>query len=134
MIHGKHVLVRTDKTAMVAYIYHQGSFRSRCILQLAHRLLLWSQHRLKSLHATHIPPHRIDAVQGQGGWRTAPVCGPSLAQQNLVLRAHAPVISSSLANSTKEGPPFTGEGNNLVSAPGSLEPPYLVPGCDQEEL
>ncbi|KAI2644097.1 enzymatic polyprotein [Labeo rohita] len=38
LVQGKHVLVRTDDTATVAYINHQGG----------------SQHRLKSLCATHI--------------------------------------------------------------------------------
>ncbi len=55
LIYGKHVLVRMDNTATVAYINHQGGFRSRRMSQLAHHLLLWSQQRLKSLHATHIP-------------------------------------------------------------------------------
>ncbi|KAL0157927.1 hypothetical protein M9458_046003, partial [Cirrhinus mrigala] len=55
MIQGKHVLVRSDNTATVAYINHQGGVRSFRISQLARHLLLWSQHRLKSLRATHIP-------------------------------------------------------------------------------
>ncbi len=60
--------------------------------------------------------------------------GPLLAQQDLVLRARAHGISSSLANSPEEVPPFSGEGHNLASAPGSLEPSCLVPGHDQKEL
>ncbi|KAL0157267.1 hypothetical protein M9458_048513, partial [Cirrhinus mrigala] len=48
-------LRRSDNTATVAYINHQGSVRSFRMSQLARRLLLWSQHRLKSLRATHIP-------------------------------------------------------------------------------
>ncbi|KAI2647480.1 ORF V: Enzymatic polyprotein [Labeo rohita] len=55
MIQGKHVLVRSDNTATVAYINHQGGVRSFHMSQLARHLLLWSQHRLKSLRATHIP-------------------------------------------------------------------------------
>ncbi|KAL0147528.1 hypothetical protein M9458_057156, partial [Cirrhinus mrigala] len=55
MIQGKHVLVRSDNTATVAYINHQGGVRSFRMSQLARHLLLWSQHRLKSLRATHIP-------------------------------------------------------------------------------
>ncbi|XP_073674364.1 solute carrier family 12 member 9-like [Garra rufa] len=41
--HGKHVLVRTDSTAIVAYINRQGGLRSRCMPQLARLLLasLW---------------------------------------------------------------------------------------------
>ncbi|KAI2666668.1 enzymatic polyprotein [Labeo rohita] len=55
MIQGKHVLVRSDNTATVAYINHQGGVRSFRMSQLARHLLLWSQHRLRCLHATHIP-------------------------------------------------------------------------------
>ncbi|KAI2662122.1 ORF V: Enzymatic polyprotein [Labeo rohita] len=51
----KHMLVRTDSTATVAYINHQGGLRSRCMSQLARHLLLWCQTWLKSLRAVHIP-------------------------------------------------------------------------------
>ncbi|KAI2645832.1 ORF V: Enzymatic polyprotein [Labeo rohita] len=217
MIRGKHVLVRSDNTATVAYINHQGGVRSFRMSQLARHLLLWSQHRLKSLRATHIPgeanrvadslsrqvslggewrlhpqsvqliwdrfgqaqvdlfaspesthcqlwyglteapprdrrtgtqlakgptqvcfspgePHRTNLVQSQGGRGTDSLGGPLLAQQNLVLGSGAPGISSSLAHSSEEGPPFSGEGHNLAPAPRSLEPPPLVPGRDQEDF
>ncbi|KAI2651034.1 ORF V: Enzymatic polyprotein [Labeo rohita] len=55
MLRHKHVLVRTNSTATVAYINHQGSLRSRRMSQLARHLLLWSQKWLKSLRAVHIP-------------------------------------------------------------------------------
>ncbi|KAI2645630.1 Transposon Ty3-I Gag-Pol polyprotein [Labeo rohita] len=55
MLRHKHVLVRTDNTATVAYINHQGGLCSRRMSQLARHLLLWSQTRLKSLRAVHIP-------------------------------------------------------------------------------
>ncbi|KAL0191697.1 hypothetical protein M9458_014395, partial [Cirrhinus mrigala] len=55
LIQGKHMLVRSDNTATVAYINHQGGVRSFRMSQLAHHFLLWSQHRLRSLRATHIP-------------------------------------------------------------------------------
>ncbi|KAL0195086.1 hypothetical protein M9458_008658, partial [Cirrhinus mrigala] len=209
MIQGKHVLVRSDNTATVAYINHQGGVRSFRMSQLARHLLLWSQHRLKSLRATHIPgeanrmadslrvetpppvgptdlgsirpgtgrplcltgihplpavvrsnrgppryrrtgtqlaegpaqvcvspsePHRTNLVQNQGGQGTDSLGGPLLAQQNLVLGPGAPGISPSLAHSSEEGPPFSGEGHNLAPAPRSLEPPPLVPGRDQEDF
>ncbi|KAL0166051.1 hypothetical protein M9458_037895, partial [Cirrhinus mrigala] len=183
MIQGKHVLVRSDNTATVAYINHQGGVRSFRMSQLARHLLLWSQHRLKSLRATHIPgeanrmadslgdstpsrhriqplpamvlsiqglpryrrtgtqlaegpaqPHRTNLVQSQGGQGTDSFGGPLLAQQNLVLGPGAPGISPSLAHSSEEGPPFSGEGHNLAPAPRSLEPPPLVPGRDQEDF
>ncbi|KAL0198547.1 hypothetical protein M9458_007087, partial [Cirrhinus mrigala] len=155
-------LRRSDNTATVAYINHQGGVRSFRMSQLARHLLLWSQHRLKSLRATHIPgeanrmadsllhpqhrrtdtqlaegpaqPHRTNLVQSQGGQGTDSFGGPLLAQQNLVLGPGAPGISPSLAHSSEEGPHFSGEGHNLAPAPRSLEPPPLVPGRDQEDF
>ncbi|KAL0196765.1 hypothetical protein M9458_005305, partial [Cirrhinus mrigala] len=178
LIQGKHVLVRSDNTATVAYINHQGGVRSFHMSQLARHLLL-------SLRATHIPgeanrmadslspsrrslcltgihplpavvrsnrgppryrrtgtqlaegpaqPHRTNSVQSQGGQGTDSLGSPLLAQQNLVLRPGAPGISSSLAHSSEEGPPFPGEGHNLAPAPRSLEPPPMVPGRDQEDF
>ncbi|KAI2644433.1 N(4)-bis(aminopropyl)spermidine synthase [Labeo rohita] len=41
--------------------------------------------------------------------------------------AHAPIIDSSLAHSSEEGPPITGEGHNLAPMPRSLEPPSIIP-------
>ncbi|KAI2655304.1 hypothetical protein H4Q32_017676 [Labeo rohita] len=79
-------------------------------------------------------PHRTNLVQGQGGQGTDSLGGPLLAQQNLVLGPGAPGISPSLAHSSEEGPPFSGEGHNLAPTPRSLEPPPLVPGRDQEDF
>ncbi|KAI2655623.1 Transposon Ty3-G Gag-Pol polyprotein [Labeo rohita] len=189
MIQGKHVLVRSDNTATVAYINHQGGVRSFRMSQLARHLLLWSQHRLKSLRATHIPGEAnrmADSLSRQvslgGEWRLhpqsvqliwdrfgqaqvdlfaspesthcqlwyglteAPLGIDALAHSwprgrlkyafppNLVLGPGAPGISPSLAHSSEEGPPFSGEGHNLAPAPRSLEPPPLVPGRDQEDF
>ncbi len=55
LLHEKHALVRTDNTATVAYIKHQGGLCSRSMSQLARHLLLWSQKHLRSLHAIHVP-------------------------------------------------------------------------------
>ncbi|KAI2665918.1 Transposon Ty3-G Gag-Pol polyprotein [Labeo rohita] len=177
LIQGKHVLVRSDNTATVAYINHQGGVCSFRMSKLAHHLLLWSQHRLKSLRVTHIPgfarrrveapppvgsadlgliqpgtsrslcltgihplpvvvrePHCTDSVQSQGGQGTDFLGGPVLAQQNLFFGPGAPGISPSLAHSSEEGPPLSGEGHNLPPAPRSLEPPPMVPGHDQEDF
>ena len=75
----KHVLVRTDNTAAVSYINRQGGLRSRRMSQLARHLLLWSQTRLKSLRAIHIPGElnrAADALSRQltfpGEWRLHP--------------------------------------------------------------
>ncbi len=54
-LRGKHVLVRTNNTATVAYINNQGGLRSPRMSQLALHLLLWSQKHLRSLRAIHIP-------------------------------------------------------------------------------
>ncbi len=54
-LRGKHVLVRTNNTATVAYINNQGGLRSPRMSQLARHLLLWSQKHLRSLRAIHIP-------------------------------------------------------------------------------
>ncbi|KAL0161741.1 hypothetical protein M9458_045466, partial [Cirrhinus mrigala] len=53
----RHVLVRTDSTAVVYYINHQGGLRSRPLYKLAHQILVWFQDKLLSLRAVHIPGH-----------------------------------------------------------------------------
>ncbi|XDV16580.1 hypothetical protein PO909_016232 [Leuciscus waleckii] len=55
LLEGKHVLVCSDNTAIVAYITHQGGLRSCRMSQLARHLLLWSQKHLRSRRAIHIP-------------------------------------------------------------------------------
>ncbi|KAL0182109.1 hypothetical protein M9458_021484, partial [Cirrhinus mrigala] len=79
MLRHKHVLVHTDNTATVAYINRQGGLRSRRMSQLARHLLLWSQTRLKSLRAVHIPGElnrAADQLSRQpthpGEWRLHP--------------------------------------------------------------
>ncbi|KAL0151133.1 hypothetical protein M9458_053646 [Cirrhinus mrigala] len=51
----RHVLVRTDNTAVVSYINHQGCLRSRPLYKLAHQILVWSQGKLLSLRAVYVP-------------------------------------------------------------------------------
>ncbi|KAL0149293.1 hypothetical protein M9458_055331 [Cirrhinus mrigala] len=79
MLRHKHVLVRTDNTATVAYINHQGGLRSRRMSQLAHHLLLWRQTWLKSLRAVNVPGElnrAADQLSRQpthpGEWRLHP--------------------------------------------------------------
>ncbi|KAL0197542.1 hypothetical protein M9458_006082, partial [Cirrhinus mrigala] len=79
MLRDKHVLVQTDNIPMVAYINRHGGMRSRRMLQLACQLLLWSQSRLRSLRAVHIPGelnHAADVLSRQltlpGEWRLHP--------------------------------------------------------------
>ncbi|KAL0191961.1 hypothetical protein M9458_010257, partial [Cirrhinus mrigala] len=52
-------LVCTENTATVVYIDHQDGVRSFHMSQLTRHLLLWSQHRLKLLCATHIPRRQV---------------------------------------------------------------------------
>ncbi|KAI2664440.1 ORF V: Enzymatic polyprotein [Labeo rohita] len=51
----RHVLVRTDNTAVVSYINHQGGLRSRPLYKLAHQILVWSRGKLLSLRAVYLP-------------------------------------------------------------------------------
>ncbi|KAL0173097.1 hypothetical protein M9458_033408, partial [Cirrhinus mrigala] len=53
----RHVLVRTDSTVVVYYINHQGGLRSHPLYKLVHQILVWSQDKLPSLRAVHIPGH-----------------------------------------------------------------------------
>ncbi|MCI4395927.1 hypothetical protein PGIGA_G00267820, partial [Pangasianodon gigas] len=50
-LRGRHVLVRTDNTAVAYYINHQGGLRSRPLYRLALQILVWSQGKLLSLRA-----------------------------------------------------------------------------------
>ena len=78
-LRGKHVLVRTDNTATVAYINRQGGLRSRRMSQLARHLLLWSQKVLRSLRAVHIPgllnrtADELSRAMLPGEWRLHPL-------------------------------------------------------------
>lgn len=54
-LQGRHVLVKTDNTTVVAYINRQGGTRSLQLHRLARKLILWSSTKLLSLRATHVP-------------------------------------------------------------------------------
>ncbi len=49
----RHVLVRTDNTAVVSYINHQGGLFSRPIYRLVHQILVWFQGKLLSESSSH---------------------------------------------------------------------------------
>ncbi len=60
---------RTDNTAVVSYINHQGGLRSRHLYRLAHQVLVWAQGKLLSLRAVYIPGHLnvgADTLSRQG--------------------------------------------------------------------
>ncbi len=74
-----NVLVRTDNTAVVSYINHQGGLRSRPLCKLAHQILVWSQDKLLLLRLGYIPGHLnvgADILSRQGPrpgeWRLHP--------------------------------------------------------------
>ncbi|KAL0153258.1 hypothetical protein M9458_051433, partial [Cirrhinus mrigala] len=52
---GRHVLVRTDNTAVVYYKSHQGGLRSHPLYKLALQILVWSQGKLLLLRAVRVP-------------------------------------------------------------------------------
>ncbi|XP_060750593.1 uncharacterized protein LOC132862550 [Tachysurus vachellii] len=54
-LRGRHVLVKTDNTTVVAYINRQGGTRSLQLHRLATKLIVWCDTRLLSLRATHVP-------------------------------------------------------------------------------
>ena len=54
-LQGRHVLVKTDNTTVVAYINRQGGTRSLKLHKLAREIITWSSTRLLSLRATHVP-------------------------------------------------------------------------------
>ena len=55
LITGCHVLVRTDNTTTKFYINKQGGLRSRPLHDLAEKITLWCDTRLKSIRASHVP-------------------------------------------------------------------------------
>lgn len=78
-LQGRHVLVRSDNTTVVYYINHMGGTRSRKLLTITRRLLVWAATRFCSLRATHIPGVRnvsADFLSRQrplaGEWRLHP--------------------------------------------------------------
>ncbi|KAL0170718.1 hypothetical protein M9458_035314, partial [Cirrhinus mrigala] len=81
-----------------------GTSRSLCLTRI-HSLPVVSRYRCTGTQLAEGPtqvcispsePHCTDSVQSQGGQRTGSSDSPFLAQQNLVLRPCAPLISSSL--------------------------------------
>ncbi len=67
----KHVLVCMDNNATVSYINWHSCLWSRCMLQLAHHLLLWNQMQLESLHAAQFPCGRRPLTTAYFPWTMA---------------------------------------------------------------
>lgn len=55
VLRGRHVLVRSDNTAVVYHINHMGGTRSLRLLQWTQRLLTWAASEFASLRAAHVP-------------------------------------------------------------------------------
>jgi hypothetical protein len=54
-LEGRHVLIRTDNTTVVAYINRQGGLQSPHLHTLAHIVIMWSSVHLQSLRANDVP-------------------------------------------------------------------------------
>ncbi|KAI2666099.1 ORF V: Enzymatic polyprotein [Labeo rohita] len=158
----KHVLVRTDSTATVAYINRQGDLRSRRMSQLARHLLLWSQTWLKSLRAVHIPGElnraadQLTAVHPSWRMATPPRDSPANlepfreAQIDLFASPNPPTASGSTPSTRLptasagthwhtaglRGPstPFPQGWAQFGTRARSVEPARLVPGRDASDL
>ncbi len=63
----RHVLVRTDNTAVVSYINHQGGLRSRPLYRLAYQILGWSQEKFLSLRLHLYAFHPDRSAPGSSG-------------------------------------------------------------------
>ena len=57
-LRGTHVLVRSDNTATVFHINHQGGTKSARLLEVSQVLLTWAAPRLTSLRAMYLPGER----------------------------------------------------------------------------
>ncbi len=128
-LRGHHVLVRTDNTAVVSYINHQGGLRSRPLYKLAHQILLWSQDKFLSLRALYIPGYLnvgpdILSRQGPrpGEWMLHPRGGEA-DMENILSGGGGPLRNSSecamspLVLSSSSSSPGTGRyGTDMAEA------------------
>ncbi len=93
-------------------------------------VLVWTDNKETVTYT--IQQGSADTVQSQRGCWTGPSGFYVLAQQDLVLWAYAYDISSFLADSPEEGPPFAGAGHNLELTHRPLGPPCLVCRWDDQ--
>ncbi|KAI2650115.1 ORF V: Enzymatic polyprotein [Labeo rohita] len=128
MLCDKHVLVRADNVPTVAYINRQSGLRSRRMSQLARHLLLWSQTRLRSLRAVHIPGElnrAADALSRQrshpGEWRLHPqvvqLIWSRFGEAQVVLFASPGILPLLAVLRPDRGPPRQGRADTQL-APG----------------
>ncbi|XP_037611715.1 uncharacterized protein LOC119479819 [Sebastes umbrosus] len=87
-IRGRHVLVKSDSSAAVYHVNHQGGTKSLRCLKVAQRLLPWAFPRLASLKAVYVPGvlNRAADLLSRSGplpgeWRLHPEVVASLSTQ-----------------------------------------------------
>ncbi len=148
---GHHVLDRSDKTTVVAYINHQGSLRSRPLHRMTRRLLLWARRELLSLRAVHVPGRLNQGADmlsrdnvAPGKWRLHPQTVQIIwsdfskaevdlfaSEDNYWQLAQRPSVC--LPSDRPATPGYqVSQGNEVLSPPRgpSLEEPRMVPGDD----
>ncbi|KAI2646315.1 ORF V: Enzymatic polyprotein [Labeo rohita] len=152
MLRHNHVLVRTDSTATVAYINHQGEL-NHAADQLSRQSTHPGEWRLhpqrgsprQGCTGTQLAsgaqvclspsePPCTDTVQDQGGRGAGSAGCAILAHPDLVSRPHFPCGSPSLEDPLEERPSFSGDGHNLAPASRPMEPARLAPGRDASDL
>lgn len=83
-LRGRHVLVRSDNTTVVAYLNRQGGTRSPALHGLATVVLTWADTHLASLRARHIPGSRnvgADRMSRGGALRDEWSLAPEVAAE-----------------------------------------------------
>ncbi|KAI2644945.1 ORF V: Enzymatic polyprotein [Labeo rohita] len=117
----RHVLVRTDNTAVVSYINHQGGLRSRPLYKLAHQILVWSRGKLLSLRAVYLPGYLNVGADILGNGCFTPRCSSSSPGAG----CHGTDVAE--ASSVRFSPDRSAPGSSRESAPGRGVPPSSSP-------
>ncbi|KAI2651174.1 enzymatic polyprotein [Labeo rohita] len=132
---GCHVLFRTDNTAVVYYINHQGGLRSRPLYKLAHQILVWHPEVVKQIWRV-FGQAQVDLFATQENaqcpdWYSlthpAPLGLDAMVQTWPRLRLYAFPPDRSAPGSSEESAP--GRGQSYFSSP-VLAGPSLVLGPD----
>ncbi|KAI2647549.1 Transposon Ty3-G Gag-Pol polyprotein [Labeo rohita] len=131
----RHVLVRTDNTAVVSYINHQGGLRSRPLYKLAHQILVWSRGKLLSLRAVYLPGYLnvgADILSRQGPRPGEWMLHPEVVKQIWRVSSSSPGAGChgtdvAEALSVHFSPDRSAPGSSRESAPGRGVPPSSSP-------
>ncbi|KAL0188730.1 hypothetical protein M9458_015829, partial [Cirrhinus mrigala] len=132
----RHVLVRTNNTAVVYYINHQGGLWSHPLYKLADQILVWSQGKLLSLRAVHVPGHlnmEADVLsrrgQGPGNGCFTPSSTGAEFHGTDVAEAASVRVSPDRSAPGSSGESAPGRGQSTSSSP-ILARPSMVLGPD----